>query len=75
MGVRTYGIFLGHFIVMIGLQNFDFFINLQSNEGVLGQLLFFLMVVIGATGIGYVSYRFIEKPIILFSNKKFRFTS
>ncbi len=73
IGVRTYGIFLGHFIVMIGLQNSFFFMELQKNMGSFGQLLFFLIVLHGAIGIGFVSYRFIEKPMILFSNKKFRF--
>jgi len=75
IGVRTYGIFLGHFIVMIGLQNSHFFMDLQKSMGDAGQFLFFSTVLNGAIGIGFVSYRFIEKPIILRSNNKFRFNA
>jgi peptidoglycan/LPS O-acetylase OafA/YrhL len=72
IGVRTYGIFLGHFIVMIALQNSQLFLNFQSNSGILGKLGFFSIVTISAIAIGSLTYRFIEKPIILQSNKKFR---
>lgn len=73
IGLRTYGIFLGHFVVMIGLQNSQFFVNLRENMGYFGQLLFFSVVTLGAIFIGYISYKFVEKPIIKLSNKKFRF--
>jgi len=71
IGVRTYGIFVGHFIVMISLQNLMFFRNLHSNSGHLGQLVYFLIVACSATFIGHLTYRFIEKPLILFSTKRF----
>ena len=71
LGVRTYGIFVGHFIVMISLQKLQLFQDLYSNSGYLGQLVYFFIVVCGATFIGHFSYRFIEKPLILFSAKRF----
>lgn len=72
IGKRTYGIFMGHFIIMIALLNFSEFEIIQSENNFIAKVVFFALVSAGAIFFGTLSYRFIEKPIFIYSGKKFR---
>lgn len=74
IGKRTYGIFLGHFVILIGIENLQFFQRSNADRGFIDQLVKFLIVGVGGVIIESLTYKFIEKPLINFSSHKLRKT-
>ena len=70
IGKRTYGLFCGHFLVMISLHNFviggtDFPTYLILRFGYfIGSSIFFMIVLLLASIFSYISYKFLERPSI-----------
>ncbi len=64
IGKRTYGLFCGHFVVLIGLTNTNLDQVLTNWFGGFSNLMLFFIVFIGGLMLASLTYRFIEKPFI-----------
>ena len=68
-GKYTYGIFCGHFIILISFSNFkiqgqEIRVYLYNTSGFVGEF-FYLIFVLGLSVLfGSLSYRFVEKPAL-----------
>lgn len=74
IGKYTYGIFCGHFIIIISLSNLsinnrEVKVFLQNNLGVVGDLLYFFTVLGFSILFGSLSYRYFEKPALRLPNQ------
>jgi peptidoglycan/LPS O-acetylase OafA/YrhL len=74
IGKRTYGIFLGHFVVLIGIENVAQAQELRVELGSFWPFVHFLIVALSGTLIGAFTFRFLEKPMMLYSSKILRKT-
>jgi peptidoglycan/LPS O-acetylase OafA/YrhL len=74
IGKRTYGIFLGHFVVLIGIENVAQTQELSDGLGSFWPFIQFLIVALGGTLIGALTFRFLEKPMMVYSSKVLRKT-
>jgi peptidoglycan/LPS O-acetylase OafA/YrhL len=64
IGKRTYGTFCGHFIVLIGVENFDPNNQIRNHFSSFAELVMFFFVFAFGIALGAISYKFIERPII-----------
>lgn len=72
LGKRTYGMFCGHFIVLIGIENIDADNQIRNHFASFAEAITFLIVLVGGVILGTISYKFIERPIIQKSHNYIR---
>ncbi len=71
VGKRTYGIFCGHFI-SIGVFDFYGIHQDYSSSNFVMRLLYFIVVFLTSLGFAQISYKFLEKPSLMFGGRFFK---
>lgn len=64
VGKRTYGMFCGHFVILIGLTNTNLSEFLRNRFGLFSGVILFFIVSLGGLVLATLTYRYIEKPFI-----------
>ena len=64
VGKRTYGMFCGHFIILIGLTNTNLSEFLRNRFILFSGVILFFIVSLGGLVLATLTYRYIEKPFI-----------